>query len=122
MTRYEKLVNALMNLTQEGAKLPMREDEWSTRPEADSYGTVSLDFEAGQLEADDLKQDTGYEGSADLFSRIKGGGGWRPLIEAALTEYCGPCWELNSYQYERKTGLGHWEYTFQITDEEAGDD
>lgn len=121
MTRYEKLVNALMNLTKNGEKLPMREDEWRTRPEADSCGTVGLDFEAGQLNADDVKEDAAYEGSVDFFSRSRNGNGWRPLIEDTLTEHCGACWGLNSRQYERETGLVHWEYVFQITDEEAGE-
>jgi len=125
MTKYEKMVQALKNLTQgespNTVTLPMKEDEWRTRPEADSYGTVNLEFEAGALTGDDVKLDTGYEGSVDLFSRSRNGNGWRPLIEAVLTEYCGACWELNSRQYERETGLAHWEYTFQITDEEAGE-
>ena len=121
MTRYEKLVQALTSLEQNGVTLPMKEDEWRTRPEAESYGLVSMDFEAGSLDGDSIKLDAAYEGSVDLFSRDKRGGGWRPLIEAALQAHCGACWNLNSYQYERETGLGHWEWSFQITDEEAGD-
>lgn len=122
MTRYEKLVQALKSLEQNGVTLPMKEDEWRTRPEAESYGQVSFDFEAGSLDGDSIKLDAAYEGSVDLFSRDKRGGGWRPLIEAVLQEHCGACWSLNSYQYERETGLGHWEWTFQTTDEEAGDE
>ena len=26
----------------------------------------------------------------------------------------GSCWELNSHQYERDTGLFHWEWTFEV--------
>ena len=121
MTKYEKLVQALMALTQNNETLPMKEDEWRTRPEENSYGIVRLGFEAGALTGEDVKLDTAYEGSVDLFSRSRNGNGWRALIEETLTEYCGACWELNSRQYERETGLAHWEYTFQITDEEVGD-
>ena len=122
MTRYEKLVQALTSLEQNDVTLPMTEDEWRTRPEAESYGLVSFDFEAASLNGDSIKLDAAYEGSVDLFSRNQRGGGWRALIEAALQAHCGACWGLNSYQYERETGLGHWEWTFQITDEEAGDE
>ena len=122
MTRYEKLVKALKSLKQNDVTLPMKEDEWSTRPEAESYGLVSFDFEAASLDGDSIKLDAAYEGSVDLFSLDKRGGGWRPLIEATLQAHCGASWSLNSRQYERETGLGHWEWTFQITDEEAGDE
>ena len=125
-TEYTQLVSALKALTiidgQDSRTLPMAENEWNTRPDADSYGIVALEFEADALHGDNRKVCTAYEGSVDLFSRDKRGGGWRPLIEAALQAHCGACWSLNSYQYERETGLGHWEWTFQTTDEEAGDE
>ena len=119
---YISLVEDLKNLQQEGANLPMAEDEWYTRPDEVSYGTVSLDFEADALEGNDLKQDTAYSGSVDLFSMVRGGAGWIPLIKGVLEKHCGACWSLNSHQYERETGLFHWEWIFQITDEEAGED
>ena len=122
MSEYEALVADMKNLTQNGVTLPMAEDEWYTRPDEVSYGTVSLDFEADALEGNDLKQDTAYSGSVDLFSMVRGGAGWIPLIKGVLEEHCGACWSLNSHQYERETGLFHWEWIFQITDEEAGED
>ena len=117
---YNTLVSALKALTQETGvsgvtvTLPMAEDEWDLRPEAESYGIVSLDFEANALDGDSMKADTAHEGSVDLFSHIRGGAGWIPLIRETLTEYCGSCWGLNHHAYERSTGLFHWEWTFQI--------
>ena len=125
MTKYEKMVLALKSLTQgespNTVTLTMAEDRWDTRPDTDSYGYVSLDFEANSLNGNDRKLDTAYEGNAHLFSHSRSGSGWKPLVEGTLTEYCGPCWELNSRQYEQETGLFHWEYIFQITDEEVGE-
>lgn len=111
---YENLVEALKALEQEGAGLPMAEDEWYTRPDTVSYGIVSLEFEAGQLNGDGLKQDVSHEGSVDLFSLARSGAGWVPLITATLTEHCGGSWSLNSHTYERDTGLFHWEWTFEV--------
>ena len=115
---YTSLVTALKALTQGEAPntvtLPMCENEWNTRPDADSYGIVSLDFEADALYGDDVKQVTAYEGSTDLFSRKKDGDGWIPLITAALTAHCDGAWRLNSFQYERDTGIFHWEWAFQV--------
>lgn len=111
---YENLVEDLKALEQEGAGLPMAEDEWYTRPDTVSYGLISLDFEAGQLNGDGLKQDVSYEGSVDLFSLARSGAGWVPLITETLTEHCGSAWSLNSHTYERDTGLFHWEWTFEV--------
>lgn len=120
---YTALVNALKNLQQAEdlsgenpvmATLPMAEDEWYTRPDTVSYGIVSLDFEAEALRGDGVKQDTAYEGSVDLFSMVRDGAGWVPLITGTLTEHCGGSWSLNSHTYERETGLFHWEWTFEV--------
>ena len=115
---YADLVEALKSLTQ-GAEpgtvtLPMAESEWYTRPDTVSYGIVNLDFEADALEGDGVKTDASYEGSVDLFSLVRDGAGWVPLITETLTEFCGPCWSLNSHTYERDTGLFHWEWTFEV--------
>lgn len=123
--KYAELVEALKTLTQtvtpaedgeepETALLPMAEDEWYTRPDTVSYGIVSLDFEADALQGDGMKLESAYEGSVDLFSLVKSGAGWVPMITETLTEYCGPCWSLNTHNYERETGLFHWEWVFQI--------
>ena len=116
---YTNLVTALKSLTQ-GEKpgavitLPMAENEWNTRPDANSYGIVALDFEADALHGDNVKQITAYEGSVDLFSRSKDGAGWVELIDATLTEYCEGAWSLNSHQYERENNIFHWEWVFQV--------
>lgn len=120
MSKYEALVADMKNLTQSGVTLPMAEDEWYTRPDEVSYGMVSLDFEADALEGDDLKQDTIYSGSVDLFSMARGGAGWIKLIKEALEKHCGACWSLNSRQYERETGLYHWEWIFELLEEDGG--
>ena len=118
MSDYGSLVTAMKALTQgtepNTVTLPVAEDEWNTRPDAESYGIISLDLEADALEGDDLKLDVSSEGSMDLFSRSRSGGGWIQLIATTLTEHCGACWSLNSRQYERETGLFHWEWTFEV--------
>ena len=120
MSSYDSLVSALKALTQgeepNTVTLPMAENEWKPRPEAESYGIVGLDFETDALRGDDRKADTAFEGSVDLFSHAKSGAGWVPLITGKLTEHCGGCWSLNSHVYERETGLFHWEWTFEVTD------
>ena len=118
---YAALVTELKTLSQGTdpdpvIALPMAEDDWDTRPDTDSYGIVSLDFEAGQMHGDDLIIATAYEGSVDLFSQARSGAGWIGLITAALTKHCGGSWELNSRTYERETGMFHWEWVFQVTD------
>lgn len=116
--KYSALVQDLMTLTQGEAPntvtLPMAEDEWYTRPDTVSYGTVQMDFEADALDGNDVKYDRAWEGSVDLFSLAKGGAGWIRLIENTLTEHCGACWSLNSHTYERETSLFHWEWVFQL--------
>lgn len=115
---YTTLVTALKALSQgespDVVTLPMAENEWKTRPDVESYGIVSLDFEADALYGDNVKAVTAYEGSVDLYSRKKDGAGWIPLIMSTLTAHCDGAWHLNSIQYERETGLGHWEWVFQL--------
>ena len=116
-TDYTNLVAALKALKQgespNTVTLPMAEDEWNTRPNMESYGIVSLDFETDALHGDNAKVATAYEGSVDLFSRKRDGAGWIPLITGTLTAYCDGAWSLNNHQYERETGIFHWEWTFQ---------
>lgn len=115
---YTALVTALKALTQgespNQVKLPMAEDEWNTRPDTVSYGTVRLDFEVDALRGDNVKQATAYEGSVDLFSLQRSGAGWVELITGTLTDCCEGCWSLNHHTYERDTGLFHWEWAFQV--------
>ena len=88
MDDYADLVNAMKALTQgEGSAtvtLPMAEDEWETRPDTSSYGTIRLDFEVDPLNGDDRKVSRAYEGSVDLFSRNRNGDGsrrrWPPTV------------------------------------------
>jgi hypothetical protein len=116
---YTALVTALKALTQgespaQVVTLPMAEDDWNTRPDTVSYGTVRLDFEADALTGDNRKVTTAFEGSVDLYSLQRDGAGWVELITAALTEHCESCWSLNHHTYERDTGLFHWEWAFQV--------
>lgn len=115
---YTALAEAMKQLTQgegtEQIRLPMAENGWNTRPDDVSYGVIALEFEADALYGDDRKAATAYEGSVDLFSMVKGGAGWIQLITGTLTEHCDGAWSLNSFQYERETGLFHWEWTFQV--------
>ena len=116
---YTALVTALKALTQgespaQVVTLPMAEDDWNTRPDTVSYGTVRLDFEADALTGDNRKVMTAFEGSVDLYSLQRDGAGWVELITAALTEHCESCWSLNHHTYERDTGLFHWEWAFQV--------
>ena len=117
-TEYTELVTALKALTQgespDTVTLPMAEDEWNTRPDTESYGTVRLDFEAEALHGDNRKVATAYEGSVDLYSLVRNGAGWIPLIKAALTRHCDGAWRLNHHTFERETGLFHWEWVFQV--------
>ena len=94
--------------------LPMAEDEWYTRPDTVSYGTINLEFEADNLTGDDRKTDIAYEGSLDLYSMVRSGAGWVPMICDLLTKHCGAAWYLNHHSYERETGLFHWEWVFQV--------
>ena len=118
---YEKLVEDLKALSQGESPdpvitLPMAENEWNTRPDADSYGSVALEFETDALYGDNVKTVTAYEGSVDLYSRKKDGDGWIPLITATLTAHCEGCWKLNHHSHERETGLFHWEWVYQVED------
>ena len=120
---YTKLVAALKNLQQVEdltadppvmVTLPMGEDEWDVRPDVVSYGTVRLDFEAGALNGDGVKNDVSHSGSVDLYSMVRSGAGWLELITQTLTEHCGSSWSLISHTFERNTGLFHWEWTFEV--------
>ena len=115
---YLVLVLAMKTLEQEDGEstviLPMAEDEWTTRPDTVSYGTISLDFEADALAGDDRKKTIAYEGSVDLYSMVRSGAGWVKLITDTLEEHCGTHWSLNHHSYERETGLFHWEWAFQV--------
>ena len=118
---YTSLVTAMKALTQASAVtsepdkvLKVAEDGWNTRPDADSYGEIQLDFEAESLDGNNRKEDRAYEGSMDLYSRKRDGEGWPALIEQTLTEYCDNCWRLNYHTHETGTNLFHWEWVFQI--------
>ena len=111
---YNALVTAMKALEQDGVTLQVAEDGWNTRPEAESYGEIQMDFEADALHGDNRKVAEAYEGSFDLYSHKRDGGGWIPLIRQALTDHCDGAWRLNYHGYERETRLFHWEWVFQI--------
>lgn len=119
MDEITGLVQALKSLTKgeepNAVTLPVAEDGWNTRPDTDSYGIVyPIEFEADQLNGDDVKQAVANEGSFDLYSRKKDGDGWIQTIRNALTDNCEGCWRLNHHAYEHDTGLFHWEWVFQV--------
>ena len=116
---YTSLVTALKALTQGETPdpvitLPMAEDEWNTRPDAASYGTVTLDFEADTLTGDDVKTATAYQGTVNLYSTDRSGAGWVELITRTLTDQCDACWSLNYHTYERETRLFRWEWVYEV--------
>ena len=117
---YEALLADMLELTKEATTaqaaeaLPVAEDGWDTRPDADSYGEIALEFEAESLDGDNEKQQRSFEGSVDLYSRKRDGDGWIQLIEQCLTKHCGASWVLNYHGYERETALSHWEWAFQV--------
>ena len=110
-SEYEALVAAL-KLT----STPVAEYGWKTRPEG-AYYVVHLDFEAGQLNADDGKQDRSWEGSLDLFyQKLTDRDDLIDATEEILAEVFGASWYLNSTQYETGTGLFHVEWVFEALD------
>lgn len=118
---YPELVAAMKSLTQEPLTtseqpktLPVAEDEFKTRPNAESWGLITNETESGNLNGDNRKNDRAFAGSVDLFSYKRNGGGWIGLIEKTLTDYCGASWELNSRQHESENGVFHWEWTFEV--------
>lgn len=118
---YPELVAAMKSLTQEPLTtseqpktLLVAEEEFKTRPNAESWGLITEVTGAGNLNGDNRKNDRAFAGSVDLFSYKRDGGGWINLIEKTLTDYCGASWELNSRQHERDTGVFHWEWYFEV--------
>ena len=119
---YLNLVAAMKGLSLGGETLPMAENEWTTRPDTESYGTIQLDFEVNALYGDNMKKVRAWEGSIDLFSRSKHGARWVEEIERVLEDCCEGCWSLNHQRYERasvsqddtETGMFHWEWVFQV--------
>ncbi len=111
---YLALVADLKALTQGGETLPVAEDDWATRPDSNSYGIIALEFEADALNGENRKVETAWEGSVDLYSYDKRGGGWIEKIKGALNDHCESTWWLNHHAYERESGLYHWEWAFQL--------
>ena len=121
LEEYTALVTAMKGLTQASGNtsepdktLPVAEDEWDTRPDAESYGEIELEFEADHLDGDNRKHDRAFEGSMDLYSYKRSGDGWPELIEQVLEEHCDSCWRLDYHTHEKETNLFRWEWVFQI--------
>ena len=106
---YADLVTDLKTLT-----IPVAENGWTSRPEANTYAVVQLDFEADAFKGDGRKLDRSFSGSVDLFSFSKDGDSQVSEIEAKLAANCGPCWSLNSRTWEEGTRLHHWEWEFEV--------
>ena len=119
---YTALVEALQN-----TNIPFKEYGWETRPDA-NHGVVSLEFEAGDLNGDGVKQDRAFEGSVDVyFRKLSDRATMAATVESVLNTCCGDSWELNSIQHETDTGLFHIEWVFRVTGTitapaESGDD
>ena len=106
---YTALVAALKGLT-----IPFAENGWTSRPQANTYGVVQVDFESDALRGDNKKNDTAYEGSVDLFSMSKDGDNMVEQVESLLDTYCTASWGLNSFTWEPETRMFHWEWTFEV--------
>ena len=110
-SEYEALVAAL-KLTD----IPFAEYAWRSRPEG-TYGVVSLDFESGQFDGDDQKQDRSWAASVDVFfPRLSERDDLISTVEEILTEICRDRWWMNSTQYENSTGLFHIEWACTLQD------
>ena len=106
---YTDLVTDLKTLT-----IPVAENGWTSRTEANTYAVVQLDFEADAFNGDNKKLDRSFSGSVDLYSFSKNGDGQVSEIEGKLAKHCGPCWGLNSRTWEEGTRLHHWEWAFEV--------
>ena len=114
-TGYAGLLAAVKALQQDGQTLPVAEKEWYTRPDTVDYAIIDREFETGELQGDDRKQDRRWEGSIDLYSYSKTGGGWVQKIEDTLTAFCDCSWYVNQdAAWERENNIFHWEWIFQI--------
>ena len=106
---YEDLVKKLKE-----SGIPFVEYGWDTCPNGD-YGVVSLDFEADSLNGDDGKRMTSWQGSVDLFVRMKKDlERLKDLVENAREEVCEASWQVNSIQHESQTGYFHYEWVFEV--------
>lgn len=112
IAQYQELVAGLQSIW----GCPFVENAWTSRPNTESYGVVTLEYEPDALHGDDMKQIRAFEGTVDFFSKKKDGDSFIPLIEEVLSATCQGCWHLNSHQLERNEGLFHWEWVFQVED------
>lgn len=116
-SQYDALVAALKT-----TEIPFAEYGWETRP-AGMHGIVAIDFESSFLNGDGLKQDRVWEGSVDVFfTALDDRNSIVSAVEEKLAEVCGCSWELNSTTYEHETGLFHFEWVFEVQDEDLNED
>ena len=108
-SEYDAFVAAL-----QATGVPFAECAWDGRPDSSHYGTVSLDFEGSSDDGDDLKQERSWEGTVDLYSKAKRGGGHPAEIEEILTETCGDAWELSAFEWVPEVALFHWVWEFRM--------
>lgn len=66
------------------------------------------------LIADNRHAERMISGTTDLFTRQEFDP-WKDRFEAALNAAPGIVWELNSIQYEEKTGFWHCEWVWGVT-------
>lgn len=109
--QYDAFSEALTDWA-ESVGIPAAENAWTTRPDAPSYIVYALEFEPGADTGDNEKQGRAWEGSVDLFSRMKNGDGIPASIEGLLDDHFECGWRMNHFAWEPETGLFHWEWVF----------
>lgn len=105
---YQQLVEAL-----KATNIPFAEYEWSARPKG-SYGVVSLDRGAAQMNGDDKRVCQAMEGDVELYLLGGDDADKRAAVEQALTSICGGAWRLDDVQFEMTPRLLHYSYVFQL--------
>lgn len=104
MTWYEKIISvhtAVTDSVSHGLKL-----------QSDRYFVWQEDG-SDDLLADNRHVESLVTGTTDLFTRQEFDP-WKGLFEAALNDTPGIVWELNSIQYEEKTGFWHYEWAWGV--------
>ena len=104
MTWYEKIISvhtAVTDSVSHGLKL-----------KSDRYFVWQEDG-SDDLFADNRHVESMVTGTTDLFTRQEFDP-WKDLFEASLNAAAGIVWELNSIQYEEKTGFWHYEWAWGV--------
>lgn len=109
-TEFDELV---FELTASG--IPFAEDGWDEKP-MPPYGVYAIDGSASTVWAGDQLVERAYQGTVDLFTKGRGRAA-KAKVERALRA-SGVAWRFNSQQYEEGTRLMHFEWVFEVDDED----